>query len=188
MVEIFRLLNIPVGSQKRAELLVKDVVNNNLEDFLKYVKYAGVAFQDVPFSLPNTFKMLDEKFPNSKFILTIRDSPDIWYKSLTNFHAKLFGNGKTPNKSDLIKAKYAYPGYAWEINRICYNSPEDDIYNKDILIQHYIDYNNSVIDYFKTQPEKLIVVNLSEPNAAERICNFLNTKRTIEKVPWKNKN
>jgi len=187
ITDIFRQLNIPVAPQRKGELLIKEVANNNFDNFINYVKYEGVAFQDVPCSLPNTFKILDKKFSNSKFILTIRDSPEAWYKSLTKAHAIRFGNGKIPNKSDLVKARYIYPGWMWELNRISFNTPEDDIYNEDILIKHYVDHYNSVIKYFEAQPEKLLVVNLKETDAAKKICHFLNSKKVIEKVPWKNK-
>lgn len=180
-------LDIPVGDQRKAELLGKDVLNGVYKKFLKYVKYEGVAFQDIPFSVPHTYKMLDKKFTNSKFILTVRDSPEVWYNSLTKFHAKLFGNGQTPTKSDLIKANYVYPGWMWEINRLHYKTPEDDVYNKDILIKQHIEYNNGVIEYFKDQPEKLLVINLKEPDAAKKICLFLNSEKIIEEIPWENK-
>lgn len=187
MAKIFQLLEIPVGNQRKAELLTIDVLNGKYEDFFKYVKNEGVAFQDIPFSKSNIYKVLDKKFPGSKFILTIRDSPEVWYSSLTRFHAKIFGNGKVPQKSDLIKAGYVYPGWAWEINRLSYNTPEDDIYNKETLIKKYIDYNNEVIDYFKNQPEKLLVINLKEQDAANRIHSFLDTKKKLEAIPWENK-
>ncbi|WP_299365905.1 sulfotransferase [Winogradskyella sp.] len=185
MAKIFQLLDMPVGNQRKAELLAIDVLNGNYDAFFKYVKNKGLAFQDVPFSKPNIYKILDKKFPDSKFILTIRDSPEIWYNSLIKFHAKLFGNGEIPKKSDLIKAKYVYPGWMWEMNRLNYKTPEEDIYNKKILIKQHIDYNNDVIDYFKDQPEKLLVVNLKEKNAAEKISNFLQKK--LDTIPWENK-
>jgi len=187
MAKIFRILDIPVGNQRRAELLAKNVLNGDYKEFLKYIKSEGVAFQDTPFSLSITYKILNEKFPDSKFILTIRDSPEVWYNSLTKFHAKLFGNGKIPKKADLIRAKYIYPGWMWEINRLHYKTPEDDVYNKEILIKHYIDYNNDVINYFKNQPEKLLVINLKEQNASEKINNFLNSRKKLDAIPWENK-
>jgi len=94
MAAIFRLLKITVGYQRKAELLAKKVLEGDYREFFKYVKYEGVAFQDIPFSLPHIYKVLDENFPNSKFILTIRDSPEVWYNSLTKYHANIFGNGK----------------------------------------------------------------------------------------------
>lgn len=185
--KIFQLLNIPVGNQRKAELLAIDVLKGNYDEFFNYVKNDGVAFQDVPFSKSDIYKILDKKFPDSKFILTIRDSPEIWYESLTKFHAKLFGNGKVPKKSDLIRAKYVYPGWIWKMNRLTFKTPEKDIYNKNILIKQYKDYHNEVIEYFKYQPKKLLVLNLKEKNAAEKISRFLKVKKKLDTIPWENK-
>lgn len=187
MAKLFNEMELPVGPQRPAELLLKDWVKNDFNGLIKYVKYSGISFQDVPFSLPNTFKVLDKEFPDSKFILTIRDSPEIWYKSLTTFHSKMFGkNGDLPTKSDLEKTKYVYLGWAWELFQLG-NPPEGDIYNKAVLIQHYIDHNNSVLEYFKNKPDKLLVVNLNDQDALKRISRFLNTKKVPSRIPWENK-
>ena len=69
--------------------------------------------------------------------MTIRDSEDVWYKSLINFHSKSFGDGLTPVKQDLIKAKYVHKGWIWEMNRIIYNTPEDNVYNEIIIKKQY---------------------------------------------------
>lgn len=187
MAKIFKEIGLAVGPQHPAELLVAEWAKNDFKRIIKYVRFRGTAFQDVPFSLQNTFKVLDKEFPDSKFILTIRDSPEIWYKSLISFHSKLLGKGNIPTKLDLEKAKYVYPGWMWEINRLIFNTPEDDIYNKDILIQHYIDYNNSVMEYFKDKSEKLLVINLNEVNAVQKINEFLNSEKKIKRIPWENK-
>lgn len=187
LAKFFKQIDLPLAPQRPAELLVENWANNDFKKIIKYVKYSGIAFQDVPFSLPNTFKILDDKFPNSKFILTIRDSPEVWYRSLTSFHSKKFGNGNLPTKSDLEKTKYVYPGWMWKMNRIIFNTPEDDIYNKSILIQCYIEYNTSVIEYFKDKPEKLLVVNLKEADVALKISKFLASKKVLTKIPWENK-
>ena len=184
---IFKNLGIPVGSQRYGEMLINDVINNRYYEFLKFVKYGGVGFQDIPFSLPEVFKVLDEKFPESKFILTIRDSPEVWYQSLINFHAKVFGNGKVPTKLDLQNSRYVYKGWAWKMNRLLFNTPLDDLYNKEILIQNYIDYNNSVIEYFKSHPEKLLVINLKDIGAAKKISEFLGIENELKEIPWENK-
>jgi hypothetical protein len=45
------------------------------------------AFQDIPFSLPYTFQVLDFCFPGSKFILTVRTTSEMWFNSLVRFHS-----------------------------------------------------------------------------------------------------
>ena len=94
IAKIFNEIGLDVAPQEHFELLIKDWYKNDFSKIITSVKYKGISFQDIPFSLPKTFEILDNEFPNSKFILTVRDSPEAWYKSLTTFHAKLFGNGK----------------------------------------------------------------------------------------------
>ncbi|MCB0732344.1 MAG: hypothetical protein KDC88_15070 [Ignavibacteriae bacterium] len=187
MEALFHALNIPVGPQRPAELLISDYANNEFKRIIKFVRFNGVAFQDIPFSLPKTYEVLDKAFPNSKFILTIRDSDETWYNSLISFNGKLFANGKIPTKENLQNAKYIYKGWMWQANRIIFKTPENDIYKKDVLIKQYNDYNNSVLEYFKNKPSKLLVVNVSQKDAAKQICQFLGTKKRLETMPWENK-
>lgn len=172
---LFKEMGLTIGPQRRAELLAKECAQNDYKRIIKYVKYHGTAFLDVPFNLTNTFKVLDKEFPDSKFILTISDSPEVWYETNTSYHSKLFGDGNLPTKSDLQKAKYVYPGWMWEMNRLIYKTPEDDIYNKTILIRQYNGYNNSVMEYFENKPGKLLVVNLEDEDALFRIRDFVNS-------------
>lgn len=187
MAELFLNLGLCVAPQRPAELLIKDWARDDFKRLIKFVKYSGNAFQDVPFSLPNTFKILDREFPNSKFILTIRDSSEEWYKSFKNSHAKLFGNGVISTKQDLQNADYVYKGWMWEMYQDIYKPLNDDIYNRDLLKRHYSDYNASVIDFFKNNPNRLLVINLKNENAANEICKFLGFNKSVEILPWKNR-
>jgi hypothetical protein len=180
-------LGIIVAKQWPAELLFCDVQNGDYSTLINYVKYNGQAFQDNPFSLNGTYKIMDKAFPKSKFILTIRDSPDQWYKSVTSFHSKLMGINHVPTKEDLMNCNYVKKGWMWEVNRFLYTSPEHDIYNEEILKKHYTDYNNEIIEYFKDRPKDLLIVNIKEENAAIKICNFLGTRKKLFNMPWENK-
>ena len=80
-------LGFRLGSQLEAELLLDDWAQRNFRRLIKYCRSAE-AFQDIPFSLDYTFQAMDAAFPNSKFILSVRDSADQWYQSLTRFHEK----------------------------------------------------------------------------------------------------
>jgi hypothetical protein len=112
LYKAFEELGFVVGYQREAELLMEDYFEEDYERIIKYCKKAEV-FQDVPFSFPDTYKILDKEFPNSKFILTVRDSSDQWYTSITKFHAKLFGNGNIPTWEDLKNAEYIYKGWIY---------------------------------------------------------------------------
>lgn len=159
-------------------------------DFNTIVDYCKTAefFQDIPFSKPFTFVALDQVYPGSKFILTMRDNPEQWYNSLTKFHAEIWGkDGRIPTKEDLMAATYIYKGWAWEINRYNWETPENEPYQKDILIQSYIDYNQQVKDYFRHRPEDLLVLNAADKKSYQELCCFLNVKSDRNTFPWKNK-
>jgi len=187
MAGALKELGYYVAPQRPAELLLQDWYDRNFKSIIRFVKFNGQAFQDVPFSLPDTFKALDRAFPDSKFILTIRDDADQWYRSVTSFQAKLFGNGNLPVKADLLKAKYVYEGWMWMASRLIYNTPEDDIYNKEILLRHYDEYNKSVIEYFQDRQDKLLVINLKEQDVSRKLSLFLGAGKILEEMPWQNK-
>jgi hypothetical protein len=117
----------------------------------------------------------------------VRDSPEQWYSSLTRFHAKIFGRGEIPDCDDLKRAVYRYPGWAWIANRAIYGTPLEDIYNHDIMIEHYISHNQSVMEYFRHRPEDLLVINLAEKESYAMFCEFIGKQRVGDDFPWKNK-
>jgi hypothetical protein len=180
-------LGYVVGHQRTAERLSADWAKRDFNRIILYCKTAQF-FQDVPFSKPFTFVVLDHEFPRSKFILTVRDSPEQWYESITRFHANLWGkNGRVPTKEDLQNAIYIYKGRPWESNRFTYNSPESDPYNKEILIDFYNSHVHQVKEYFRHRADDLLVLNVAEKNAYSKLCNFLNLKPRHDTFPWVNK-
>ncbi len=187
MSQLFNNLGYRVASQRPAELLIEDWQKGDFAKIIRFAKYRGEVFQDIPFSLPGTYKILDEEFKNAKFILTVRDSPDEWYSSLINFHSKVFGNGSIPQKTDLLNASYIYPGWAWKAFRCIYDTPEEDLYNKEILINSYINYNNDVQEYFKDKPNQLIVINLKDEDTNAKLRDFLALESPIQEIPWENR-
>jgi hypothetical protein len=178
-------LGIIVAKQRPSEMLIKDWAKRDFRKISRFC-HTAQAFQDIPFSLPYSYQHLDFRFPRSKFILTIRKNPEQWYQSLISFHAKLFGRGKVPNYNDLKNANYVYPGWLLEANRAIYPTPDNDIYNKDILIDHYNYHNQSVLEYFRHRPNDLLILNLAEKDAFPRFCKFIGKPCTREKFPWVN--
>jgi len=181
-------LGFVLGNQRIAEKeLFYPYYNKDFKPIIKYCKTAQV-FQDFPFSMPETYKYLDKAFSGSKFILTIRDNPEQWYKSLTSFHAKLWGkNGRIPTKEDLQNATYIWKGRPWEA-RVLAGAKDDEPYNREDLIKSYVDFNNGVIEYFKNRPEDLLVINLSEKNSYSKMVHFLDIKNSpFNSFPWENK-
>ena len=176
-----------MGNQVQGELLLEAWYERDFNQIIKFCKTAE-AFQDVPFSLPYTYQHLDVAFPDAKFILTERDSAEQWYQSLITFHSKLWANGeRIPTVDDLKAATYRGLGYAFKFNKYVFNTPENDVYNQSILMAHYLDYNQSVKDYFKSRPEKLLVINVSKSQDYATLCQFLGQPITRTDFPWENK-
>ncbi|NOS88679.1 MAG: hypothetical protein HOP34_09120 [Methylococcaceae bacterium] len=169
--QAFLDLGYPVGDQRKAELLAdRHYFDGNFEPIIAYCQSAQV-FQDVPFSWPETFKHLDNAYPGSKFILTLRDSPEQGYSSITRFHAKLFGGGQIPTAAVLSQANYVRKGFMLRALKL-QGGTDADIYNKTALLNHYQQYNQSVLAYFKDRPDDLLVINLSEADSYQKFGLF----------------
>lgn len=183
----FEDLGFPVGDQRKAEILTgKHYFEGNFRPIIDYCKTAQV-FQDVPFSYPETYKHLDKAYPDSKFILTVRDTPEQWYQSITRFHSKMFGrNGHTPTAEDLKTAPYVWPGFMYNVVRV-HRTTDDDPYNKETMIAHYKEYNRGVMEYFKDRPDDLLIINVSEKGAYRRFVEFLGTVSPYDDFPWENR-
>lgn len=186
MARAFEELGLVVGEQYLAERLLRDWSRRDFRRLFLYCRTAQ-AFQDVPFGLPFTFQALDQRFPGSKFILTIRDNPGQWYDSLTRFHARMFGHGRVPAMKDLETASYLRPGAAAEANRLIHNTPADDPYNREALIADYNAHNNAVREYFRHRPGALLVLNVAAPDAYRRLCEFLGKPGLDRPFPWVNR-
>ncbi len=183
--ETFKSLGYTVGDQVKGELLLKEYAVRNFNSVIGLCHTAD-AFQDAPFSFPYTFVLLDHYFPNAKFILTVRDTPDQWYSSMVKFHSNLWGNGKVPTKEVLMNTVYHYKGRPWESSRILFNTPEDDVYNKEKFLHYYNTHNDIVREYFRMKTN-LFEMNISEPGTYLKMCKFLGKEPVGTDFPWLNK-
>ena len=117
----------------------------------------------------------------------MRDNPEQWYCSLVNFHVKIFGNGETVTPDNLRRSNYVYPGWAYETFRLHWNTPDDDLYNKEMLIASYNAHNDAVLEYFRHRPQDLLVLNVAQPGAYRSLCDFLGKPFPNREFPWENK-
>lgn len=180
-------LGYVTGDQRTAERLFNDWVKR---DFARIVNYCKTAqfFQDIPFSLPFTYIAMDQAFPGSKFILTVRNSPDQWYNSVVNYDIKKWGlNGHLPTKKDMLNAEYIHKSWIWEVHNMTYEISNDELYNKAKLMRFYNEHNDSILKYFRGRPEDLLVLNVAEDNSYKKLCDFLKLEPVREKFPWENK-
>jgi len=183
----FKELGFIVGNQRKAELLSLKCIAENYQPLLNYCKTAEV-FQDVPFSFLDTYKLLDIHFPNSKFILTVRDSSEQWYQSLTKFHVKRFGEEKILSWEEVKKIDYVSKEWVYKIRQHVYGlTDKDNPYDKEKLITYYEKRNQEIINYFKNRPNDLLIINLSQPNAYKKFCDFIGVPSEKNEFPWENK-
>lgn len=174
-----------VANQRKAEKLLPEYLAGDFAPIVKYCKY-GEVFQDIPFSLPETFKKMFESFPNAKFILTVRDDADQWYRSLTRYHSNMFGKGSLPTSEQLKSHPYVYRGWAWQYIHGVYDTPESTPYDEETLKLAYTQFNDEVIHFFENYPDQFLLLNLKEENAFERFVNFLGAKTDLTQFPWEN--
>ncbi len=178
-------LGYKMGNQAKAEILIKDYAKSNWKPIIDFCKTAD-AFQDVPFSSPYTWLILHEHYPESKFILTTRDA-EKWYQSITSFHTKLFSkNSNPPTSEDLKNATYRYKGYIWDENRAVWNTPENELYNKKLLIDQYELHNKVVRNFFRNK-SNFLDIDISEADSYNKLCGFLNKKPLYSEFPHINK-
>ncbi len=181
-------MDIVVGKEYEAKTLFHSWAIRDFKPIIKYCKTAQ-AFQDSPFSFPYTYVVLDQAYPDSKFILSVRDNAEQWYSSLTRFHSKLWSSekGEIPTKNDLMNAFNFTKGRPWLVNRALYNSPEDLPYKKNVLIDFYETHNKNVIDYFRHRQKDLLILNVSNKEAYQKLASFLNINTSQTEFPWENK-
>lgn len=105
------------------------------------------AFQDDPW--PMVYKEMDAKYPDSKFILTVRD-PESWITS----QLRHFGVKESPMRK-------------WVYGSGC---PQG---NEDVYLKRFDDHNKDVLDYFKNRSGDFLVMDLFNGDGWEKLCPFL---------------
>jgi len=175
-------LGYRVGDQSAAEELMEDWAIRDFRRLIRYCRSAD-AFQDVPFSLDHTYQALDAAFPRSRFVLTVRDSPEHWYESLTGFHTKIVGRGRLPTADDLREFPYRYKGWLWRQQQLIYGADETTLYDRELYVEQYRRHNESVRDYFRHRPGDLLVLNLADPSSARALCEFLDLPYDGQPMP-----
>jgi len=125
------------------------------------------------------YKKLYEKFPNAKFILTVRKDKDKWCESI-------------------YKSNRFFKGYRLFIpeDYITTNFCKDLVYPKDIkkriseltkqdLIDIFDKHNNDIIKFFKDNnaSDKLLIFDITNGDGWEELCGFLNKPVPKNKYP-----
>jgi len=111
------------------------------------------------------FKILDEQYPNSKFILNTRDLRS-WLRSRERHVLK---------KPNLIKLQKENPSNAW------FNI-DQAAWRKD-----FIEYHENVLFYFRNRPADFLVINVPAGEGWGKLCPFLGVPIPNKNFPYKHK-
>lgn len=177
-----------LGDQAVAEILSEDWSIGRKDRIINYCHTAD-AFQDLPFMMPGLFIELDKAFPNSNFILTVRDSPEQWYNSLVRFHTKIFSQkiNIPPSEEGLRNALYRYKGWALDAMKFFWNYPNVALYDEKKYKEKYTNHNDEVRSYFKNRPNDMIEINVAKKEDFTKLCDFLEVQTKMTDFPWENK-
>ena len=110
------------------------------------------------------YKELDVLFPNSKFILTIRDL-ESWLDS----------------RSRKPKDKHKKSLWVLETRLRTYGVLS---YDREIYINVYKKYHEEVQKYFKNRPDDLLIMNIIAGDGWEKLCKFLGKEILNLPFPW----
>ena len=135
-------------------------ISQNVYDMAYRLVEEFDAFQDNPW--PIIYKELDEKFPGSKFILTLRP-PEQWIKSIV----KHFDSQSTYMREWIYGVGY----------------PKG---NEELYVATYEKHNKEVTEYFKDRPDDLLVFRITEGDGWEELCPFLH--KPIPGTPFPHEN
>ena len=163
-----------------------EILGYNVKDCLGITKYskgnlASInqtaldtydALTDTP--IPNFYRELDKEYPNSKFILTIRDM-DGWLQSCK----KQFNQKLADKRSDAA-------------NQLFLELYDTVTFDEEKFRSGYKKFTESVLEYFKDRPDDLLVIDISKGEGWEKLCPFLNKpiqktifpKSNVTQIKW----
>jgi len=149
------------------------LANNYMPIFEFAEDYA--SFSDSPWNYNEFYQHLDEVFPGSKFVLTVRD-PDAWFDSLRSWC--------TPRGTAHSSVKWL--PYGSETHLQVYHMPFDcfDDY-RDHYKFMFQRRNWAVQQYFKDRPDDLLVVDWTQHGWVE-LCKFLDKPVPNKPLPHVN--
>lgn len=168
MNHCFKLLNLtPVASptsyspevRKQIRHFYKHKDYNQMLDLAKNYK----AFEDRPWNMWTMYRHLHTRFPDSLFILTIRD-PESWWRSTERWI--------TVTKPEVL-ARYQL--------HLRVHQP-----SKESMTDSYLRYNREVEAYF-ADTGQLLLMDIEQGDGWEKLCGFLDVPIPEEAFPHANR-
>ncbi len=69
-------------------------------------------------------------------------------------------------------------GWAYDNLKRLYDTTDEDLYARETLIAYYVDYNQSVVDYFADRPNQLLVIDLAADESWKYFTDFMGLNGT----------
>lgn len=135
------------------------------------------VFEDDPWWMPDFYKVLYHRFPNSKFVLFTRDS-DAWFKSMKSHSSgKTLGNTKRHCKTFRREVEFYEKVDNNLINPT--KTERDNLLPLEGFDQHYKNIyeirNREIIEFFEeNNPSRFIHCRLEDSNKWQKLGNFFN--------------
>lgn len=201
MAKVLKKLGYKMPHQKTQEALtVEEMFQGNISPLRSLCKKYD-AFQDMPFSQETTYVTVDALFPQSKFILTVRD-PDAWFESLVRFslkgvlkragiqHIEEFCEDTVKDSSAYIHQNYLYNVFKRQATSVTNHKINYDwslVYNKKHRINIFEKRNKAIIEHFQYRQDQLLVIDITKETDNSKIVEFLDLPKSyIEKLPHLN--
>ena len=151
----------PTGDGKAGKLFREIVERGSYEPALAYARrFAG--FEDRPWNVREMYRRLDERFPDSKIILTVRD-PEAWWRSTERW--------LTVRKPDMVESYKAH----LRVKNL----------SKDEFIDAFLRYNREVMEYFANRDD-FLVLDVCGGDRWEKLCGFLG--KPVPDIPFPHHN
>lgn len=158
--QCMRLLNYDHCSYNKECLLL--LLDGEKQSITKLFHHYD-SFDDWPW--PSLYREADAMFPDAKFILTVRESEDVWYTSLLRHYDRGKYNG-LPSQKRIYKGIFGY------------ENPHE---NKEAFVRVYSDHNRKVREYFSGKPGKFLEISWERGDGWAEVCSFLGDD--IPKLP-----
>lgn len=116
--------------------------------------------------LATSYRLLDERYPGAKFILTIRAS-ESWLKSCSHHFRQPLEPGTWGTQQ--IEALYG-----------------TTVFDREKFLAGYARHRREVEEYFRHRPHDLLVIDVSAGEGWGRLCPFLGRPIPAESFPKEN--
>ena len=163
-----------LGYRTKDYLGVEKYVRGDLNSIDRNIITENDAFTDTP--IPSFYKELDRQYPNSKFILTVRETNG-WLKSCKKQFTQKLEDKQNEAHKKLFMDLYG-----------C------SVFDEKLFQKGYNSFVNSVLEHFKDRPDDLLVLDIIGGDGWEKLCPFLDKpipdvafpKANVTHIRWMN--